>query len=96
MGKPFDIKVGQSIDLPITWDDGAGNPAEVPTDISFKQTPDGMVSTALAADFSKVTVTGLKAGTVTLEIDATGDGSLSDSDQGTIALPLARAIHLNP
>lgn len=93
MGKPFTIAVGQTIHLPLTFDDGAGGAAQAPTNIVYKAEPADEVE--LTPDEAGVTVKGLKGGSVVITVDAAGDGPLEDTDQGTVTLPLAKAIHLN-
>lgn len=94
MGKPFAVKVGQVVDLPITWDDGAGGPAELTGDPSFTISPAGAVS--LAYTQGSLAVTGLVNGHVEIDVHGEGEGPLADSAQGEVGLPLARAIHINP
>lgn len=98
MGKPFTVQVGSSIELPITWD-AAGQPAQQPTEIVVAAAPTGLVSLTLAADKSKVTVTGVAVGAPLVTVTGkAGTTVLQEASQGTVVaapLPLATAIHIN-
>lgn len=91
MGKTFTIAVGQTIHLPMTFDDGHGGASLPPTGVTYQASP--IDAATLVPDASGVAVTGLKSVPVNIAVHA--DNGLVDSTDGVVTLPLAGAIHLN-
>lgn len=94
MGKPISLVAGQSVHIPLTYDDGAGGPSQPPVAITWTATPSGIVT------LSNGNISGvdLKAGTTMGPFTLTADDGKghTDSAPGTVALPLVGAIHVNP
>ncbi len=90
MSTPGSLAVGQTAHATLSFDDGHGAPSQPPVNIAFTSSPDGIVS--VAPNDNGVSVTGVKSGEFT--VTATADGGLSASISGSVALPLAGALHL--
>ena len=84
------LNVGQTAHATITFDDGNGGPSQPPVNLAYTETPPGVVT--VVADATGVNVTGVAAGNYT--VTATADGGLTATLSGTVALPLAGALHL--
>lgn len=90
MATPGNITIGQTVQLNLTYDDGHGNPSQPPANLAYAVTPAGVVTVTKNA--GGASVVGIASGS--FSITATADGCSPVSVSGTVALPLAAALHL--
>lgn len=90
MSNPGDLLVGQSAHFTLTYDDGHGNPSQSPVNLKVVVSPPGAVT--IAPDATGGVATGAVPGPYS--ITATADNCQPVSISGSVALPLAGALHL--